>query len=63
MNSWLTYFDERQRRLIQNCRDYAEKDPAGVPGHNLMIIIGRMADLLDDKELAKPLKGAAKTED
>jgi hypothetical protein len=23
-----TYFDERQRRLIDNCRTYAEHDPA-----------------------------------
>lgn len=39
--------DERQRRLIANCRDYALNDPAGVPGHNLMLIIAQMAEMLD----------------
>ena len=44
---WLKHFDDRQRRLIANCRLYATSDPAGVPGHNLMMIIARMARLLD----------------
>ena len=44
---WLKHFDDRQRRLIANCRLYTKSDPAGVPGHNLMIIIADMADLLD----------------
>ena len=46
-NNWTKAFDERQRRLIVNCRDYAASDPAGVPGHNLMLIIAQMAELLD----------------
>jgi hypothetical protein len=36
-----TYFDERQRRLIDNCRAYADSDPAGLPGHQLMLIIAQ----------------------
>lgn len=49
---WLFYFDDRQRKLIKNCQDYASRDPAGLPGHNLMMIISRMADLLNDVKLA-----------
>lgn len=41
------YFDERERRLIANCRDYGRNDPAGLPGHNLMLIVAKMAEILD----------------
>lgn len=41
------YFDERERRLIANCRGYGRNDPAGLPGHNLMLIIAKMAEILD----------------
>jgi hypothetical protein len=44
---WTQRFDERELRLIDNCRVYGENDPAGLPGHNLMIIIAKMAELLD----------------
>ena len=39
-------FDERERRLICNCIAYEQSDPAGLPGHNLMIIVAKMAELL-----------------
>ena len=39
-------FDERERRLIRNCIDYECNDPAGLPGHNIMIIVAKMAELL-----------------
>ena len=42
---WLSEFDGRQRRLIANCRVYAENDPVGLPGHNLMVIIAKMAEV------------------
>lgn len=44
---WSAAFDDRQWRLIANCRVYTASDPAGLPGHNLMIIIERMAAMLD----------------
>lgn len=45
---WRTLlFDERQRRLIEDCQIYAQNDPAGMPGHNLALIIAKFADLLD----------------
>ncbi|MCP4394884.1 MAG: hypothetical protein GY804_11560 [Alphaproteobacteria bacterium] len=39
MNEELT---EREREIINNCRMYAENNPAGLPGHNLMIIIYKL---------------------
>ena len=37
---------ERELRLIANCREYANGDPAGLPGHNLMMIVAKLADVL-----------------
>ena len=37
---------ERELRLIANCREYTNGDPAGLPGHNLMIIVAKLADVL-----------------
>ena len=34
---------EREMRLVDNCMRYADADPAGLPGHNLMIIIAKLA--------------------
>jgi hypothetical protein len=48
---WLSNFDERQRRLIANARQYASGDPAGLPGHQLILIIAKMADLLDESNV------------
>jgi hypothetical protein len=46
---WLSDgFNERDTRLIFNCIDYADGDPAGLPGHNLMLIVAAMAGMLDD---------------
>ena len=47
---WLGRFDERQKRLIANARLYAENDPAGLPGHQLMLIVSKLSDLLDAYE-------------
>lgn len=39
--------DEREQRLVANCCAYAEGDPAGLPGHNLMIIIAKLIAQVD----------------
>lgn len=39
-------FTDREMRLIINSLDYATGDPAGLPGHNLMVIIAKMAAAL-----------------
>lgn len=44
---WRLAFDNRQQALIGNCTNYAENNPAGLPGHNLMLIIAAMAAELD----------------
>jgi hypothetical protein len=41
--SALPLFTERENRLIKNCIAYAKNDPAGLPGHNLMIIVAKLA--------------------
>ncbi|HRT10185.1 MAG TPA: hypothetical protein P5233_17510 [Candidatus Paceibacterota bacterium] len=55
VGKWQAEFDERQQRLIKNCEDYALSDPAGVPGHNLMLIVAKMSLMLDKMELASAL--------
>ena len=36
------YFTQRELRLIRNCLEYANEDPAGLPGHNLMMLVSRL---------------------
>lgn len=36
------YFTKRELRLISNCCEYAEGDPAGLPGHNLMMLVAKL---------------------
>ena len=38
----LETFTPRELRLITNCIQYAAGDPAGLPGHNLMIIVDKL---------------------
>lgn len=39
-------FDAREAALIQNCVDYARSEnPAGLPGHNLMVVIAKLVEL------------------
>lgn len=47
---WHDNFDERQQRLIENCRMYSRNDPAGMPGHNLALIIAKFAFMADTTE-------------
>ena len=36
-------YTDREVRLVQACVNYAGQDPPGLPGHNLMVIIAKMA--------------------
>ncbi|MCO5181535.1 MAG: hypothetical protein M9896_15950 [Candidatus Promineofilum sp.] len=47
---WRELLDEREVRLINNCKTYKNDDPAGLPGHNIMLIVAKMADLLDQTQ-------------
>lgn len=55
MKNWYDNFDGRQRQLINNCRTYAASDPGGLPGHNIMLIVSKMADLLDETLVDRPV--------
>lgn len=40
---WIVdFFTKRELRLISNCREYAFDDPAGLPGHNLMMLVDKL---------------------
>jgi len=39
-------FTERELRLIWNSETYVHNDPAGLPGHNLMVIIDKFDELV-----------------
>ena len=38
------YFTKHELRLIANCAEYRDGDPAGLPGHNLMLLVAKMAN-------------------
>lgn len=57
-------FTERELNLIANCDGYALNNPAGLPGHNLMIIIHKLDTLayamslsLTDEQLHNVFEG------
>lgn len=45
---WRGRLSEREQRLVANCIAYAANDPAGLPGHNLTVVVAKMSALLDD---------------
>ncbi len=45
---WRMQLEERERGLLANCETYAGGNPAGLPGHNLMLLVDKMAGLLDE---------------
>lgn len=40
-----TLFTDRELDLIFNCRVYVHNKPAGLPGHNLMVVVDKLCDL------------------
>ncbi len=48
--TWDNDYPDRDRALIKNCELYAANGPAGLPGHQLMLIIARMAADMDQME-------------
>lgn len=41
-------FSQRELALIKNCVRYTDGNPAGLPGHNLMIIIAKLAAQIEE---------------
>lgn len=46
-NDPMGIFTDREIRLIGNCRRYALDDPQGLPGHNILVIVSKLVDILD----------------
>lgn len=42
------FLDERQKRIIRNCQEYAWGDPAGLTGHNEHIVVALLTKFLED---------------
>lgn len=51
-------FTERELVLLRNCLSYAEGEQGGLPGHNLMVLIGKLLNMaeIDDTLLVKASK-------
>lgn len=47
MRVWETHLDERQRKEIAFCRVYRDGFNHGTDGHNIRLIVAKLADLLD----------------
>jgi len=39
-------FTPREIRLILNCQTYEMDDPAGLPGHNLIVLVSKIEELV-----------------
>lgn len=39
------HFTTRELRIMLNCISYGENDPAGIPGHNLLMIVTKLLGL------------------
>ena len=52
---WPQLFDERQRNLIHSCRQYVTDGAPGLPGHQLMLVVSKMAGLLDAVDVVFPV--------
>lgn len=48
-DDWFNRLDERERRLVNNCVVYSRNDPAGLPGHALMLIVAKLTKILNDE--------------
>src|SRR4051812_31968322 len=60
MATWIEGYTERERKLIAASRNYKEQfADTGLPGHNLMLIIGMLAEHLDPLSPPAPAEGAA----
>ncbi len=48
---------EREYNLIHNCRVYANHGPAGLPGHNTMILVAKLSEHLENMYGISPNDG------
>lgn len=38
--------DEREVRLLRNCHNHAKDDPAGLPGHSLILLVSKLEEMI-----------------
>ncbi len=51
---WQKELDERQRKEIALARIYAKDFSHGTDGHNRLLLLAKLADMLDKAEQAQP---------
>ena len=51
--TWRDKFTQRKLGLFRNARTYAENDPAGLPNHDLLMLVARLSEALDTLPLRK----------
>lgn len=47
------HFSDRELCLLDNCKQYSENDPAGLPGHNLMILVAKLQQVIKELKSQK----------
>lgn len=47
LNEGVQLFDDRQLGLIADSINYSKSAGSGIPGHNLMVIIDSLVDMVD----------------
>ena len=52
MKAWQTHLTERELKEIEFCRVYQRDFSHGTDGHNLRLIVAKLAALLDDGPVA-----------
>jgi hypothetical protein len=50
-SQWFIKLDERQRHEVRFAQLYADTFSHGTDGHNRLLLIAKMADMLDEQEL------------
>lgn len=48
---WFDTLDERQQKEVRFAREYADRYSHGTDGHNRLLLVARLADLLDERQL------------
>ena len=51
--NWRDYLDDRQKKEVALAEHYAS-DPHGTDGHNRLLLIAKLAQLLDEAVYVKP---------
>lgn len=50
IETWFSELDERQKQEVRFAREYARNFAHGTDGHHRLLIIAKMADMLDERD-------------